>query len=88
MSDPTALLKNEKQTTPPTLLNTPSGETTPGASTSVESKVFAALIVSDVRNWDAARVGVHDTTGGGDVHPAISGHQQTGVGVGPSRQGK
>ena len=43
-----ALLKNEKQTTPPTLLNTPSGETTPGASTSVESKVFAALIVPDV----------------------------------------
>ena len=46
-----ALLKNEKETTPPTLLNTPSGETTPGASPSVgsmEGHVFAALIVPEL----------------------------------------
>lgn len=44
-------LKNEKETTPPTMLNTPSGETTPGASPSVdttEGHVFATLIVPEL----------------------------------------
>jgi len=82
-------LKNEKETTPPTMLNTPSGETTPGASPSVdttEGHVFATLIVPELMVTQRALV--FDTTGGGDVHPANTGQQQTGVGVRPSRQGK